>query len=157
MKLYIFYILTALLTSWMILFLYGVSAGFASYAPIAALLGSVLLFTVATPILVYNTRVGLIIGLIGCLLILPYNVGFAKGVFDDGVFNWGILLALLPIVLILFSTYFTVKPLLVKGTLISGIPSNAIAKLFLSGIPIALFILYLILYGKYWSWQMFKI
>jgi hypothetical protein len=157
MRIYIFYLITALLISWMILFLHGVSAGFASYAPISALLGSVILFTIAAPVFIYNVRIGLIIGLIGCLLMLPYMFMIVKGVFEDGVFNWGILIGVLPTVLILLSTYFTVKPLLVKSTLVSGIPSNAVVKLLLSVIPLALFILYLLLYGQYWSWEMFRI
>jgi hypothetical protein len=156
MRLYILYTLTALLTSWMILFLYGVSAGFANYAPIAALLGSVLLFILAAPILIFSKRIGLIIGLIGCLLIVPYNIGFTKSVFDDGVFNWGVLIAILPTVLILFGIFFTAKGLLFKDTVIK-IPSGLTAKILLAGIPIALFLLYLIFYGKYWSWQMFKV
>ena len=155
MRLYILYTLTALLTSWMILFLYGVSAGFSNYAPIAALLGSVLLFILAAPMLIYIKRVGLIIGLVGCLLIVPYNMGFTKSVFDDGVFNWGVLIAILPTLLILFSLFFTAKGLLFKDTVIT-IPSGLTAKILLAGIPIALFLLYLIFYGKYWSWQMFK-
>ena len=155
MKIYTFYLITALLIFWMILFLYGVSAGFASFAPISALLGSVILFTIAAPVFIYNIRIGLIIGLIGCLLMLPYMFIIVKGVFEDGVFNWGILIGMLPTVLILLSIYFTIKPLL-GASAVSGLPSNAIVKLLLSGIPLALFILYLLLYGQYWSWEMFR-
>jgi hypothetical protein len=156
MRLYIFYTLTALLTSWMILFLYGVSAGFANYAPIAALLGSVVLFVLAAPIFVYRQRVGLIVGLAGCLLIVPYNIGFAKSVFDDGVLNWGVLIAMLPTLLILFSLFFTAKGLMLKNAVVK-MPSGLTSKILLAGIPIALFLLYIIFYGKYWSWQIFRI
>lgn len=156
MRLYILYISTALLTFWMILFLYGVSAGFANYVPVVALLGSVLLFVLAAPILLYNTRIGLIIGLASCLLIIPYSIGFTKSIFDDGVFNWGVLIAILPTVLILFSVFFTAKSLFVKGAVIKT-PSGSTVKILLASIPVALFLLYLVFYGKYWSWQMFKI
>lgn len=156
MRLYIFYTLTALLTSWMILFLYGVSAGSANYAPIAALLGSVVLFVLAAPIFVYRQRVGLIVGLAGCLLIVPYNIGFAKSVFDDGVLNWGVLVAILPTLLILFSLFFTAKGLMLKNAVVK-MPSGLTSKILLAGIPIALFLLYIIFYGKYWSWQIFRI
>lgn len=156
MRLYIFYTLTALLTSWMILFLYGVSAGFANYVPIAALLGSVVLFVLAAPIFVYRQRVGLIIGLAGCLLIVPYNISFAKSVFDDGVLNWGVLIAMLPTLLILFSLFFTAKGLMLKNAVVK-MPSGLTSKILLAGIPIALFLLYIIFYGKYWSWQIFRI
>jgi hypothetical protein len=156
MRLYIFYTLTALLTSWMILFLYGVSAGSANYAPIAALLGSVVLFVLAAPIFVYRQRVGLIVGLAGCLLIVPYNIGFAKSVFDDGVFDWGVLVAILPTLLILFSLFFTAKGLMLKNAVVK-MPSGLTSKILLAGIPIALFLLYIIFYGKYWSWQIFRI
>lgn len=151
MRLYILYILTALLTSWMILFLYGVSAGFANYAPIVALLGSVLLFVLAAPILIHSKYVGLIIGLAGCLLIVPYNIGFTKGVFDDGVFNWGVLVAVIPTFLILFSIFFTAKGLLFRDT-VAKVPWGLTAKILLTGTPIVLFVLYLILYGRYLSW-----
>jgi hypothetical protein len=140
----------------MILFLYGVSAGSANYAPIAALLGSVVLFVLAAPIFVYRQRVGLIVGLAGCLLIVPYNIGFAKSVFDDGFFDWGVLVAILPTLLILFSLFFTAKGLILKNAVVK-MPSGLTSKVLLSGIPIVLFLLYLIFYGKYWSWQMFRI
>jgi hypothetical protein len=130
--------------------MYGVSAGFANYFPIIALIGSVFLFVIASPILVYNARLGLIVGLISCLLILPYNVIYVKGVFEDGVFNWGVLLAILPTVLVLISIYLTTKPIILKHTVMAGIPSNKAIKLFLSGTPIFLFVLYLIFYGKNW-------
>ncbi len=156
MRLYILYTLTALLTFWMILFLYGVSAGFANYTPIAALVGSVVLFVLAAPIFVYRQRVGLIIGLAGCLLIVPYNIGFARSVFDEGVLNWGVLIAILPTLLILFSLFFNVRGLMVKNAVVK-MPSGLTPKILLAGIPITLFLLYLIFYGKYWSWQMFSV
>lgn len=157
MRVYIFYLITAIVVAWMILFLYGVSSGFASYAPISALLGSIILFTIAAPAFIYKARVGLLVGFIGCLLMLPYMLIIVRGVFEDRVFNLGILVSIVPTVLILLSTYFTIKSLSTKTTFFSGIPSGAIVKLLLSGIPLALFVLYLLFYGKYWSWEMFRI
>jgi hypothetical protein len=156
MKLYLFYILTALLTAWIILFLYGFSGGFASFLPIAALLGSVLLFVVAAPLLVYKVKPGLIIGLTCCVLILPYFVVFASSILDDAILHWGMLIAIMPVALTLFSIYFTMKPLVVKDAAI-GIRAGAVVKLLMAIVPVALFLLYLIFYGKYWNWQMFII
>jgi hypothetical protein len=157
MKLYIFYVLTALFTAWMVLFIFGVSAGFASYIPIAALLGSLLLFLVAAPIFVFNVKIGLKTGLIGCLFLLPYNLMFVIGVISDGILNWGILLIFIPTFLMIVSTYLTAKLLLKKKFVISDKPSNKIIKIMLSGTPIVLFIIYFISTWKYWSWGFFKI
>lgn len=157
MKIYITNLLTALSAFWMILFLYGVSAGFASFIPIIALLSSVVLFTVATPIFIYNIRIGLVISLVCCLLILPYSVMFIMGVIDDGVFNFGVLLVLLPILLIYLCLYFILKSLLGKNSVIKGLPVNKVSKVILAAIPILLFIIYIACTGKYWSWDVFKI
>lgn len=156
MKLYISYLLASLFTSWIIIFYYGVSAGFSNYLPICALIGSILLFAIAAPLLIYNIRFGLILGLLGCLLILPFSVIFLKGILADGIFNWGILLAL-PLILILFSTYITAKYLLSRNVVLAGIPTGASVKILLAVIPLILFVLYLLFYGKYWSLGMFKV
>jgi len=153
MRVYLSYVFTGLVTFWVVLFLFGVSAGFAHYAPIIALIGSVLLFAVASPILVLQKRLGLIIGIVSCLLILPFDIGFTISLFDDGVFNWGTLLGFVPIVLIGLSLFFTMKDF--KGNRQSF--TNLKIKILLFSIPILLLILYIIFYGRYWSWQMFKL
>lgn len=154
MKIYILYLITALIVFWMILFLYGISAGFASYAPILALLGSVVLFIIATPAFIYNVRIGLIIGLIGCLLIIPFMLLILKGLYEDGVFNLGILIGMTPVSIILLSTYFTVKKLFFDSVTESNISPNAGVKFLLAGIPVVLFGIYILLYGEYWRWEM---
>ena len=150
MKIYLLYIVTSLLTAWIILVLFGVSASFANYIPILALWGSVLLFAVATPILLYNNRVGLIIGIIALLLMLPYSIGLAKSGLEDGVFNWGILLSVLPTLLILLCIYLTSRYLFFKIGVGLTVPTSAGVKIFLAGIPISITILYFIFYGKEW-------
>jgi hypothetical protein len=155
MRIYIVYIFTAILSSWVIAFYLGFSSGFASYLPILALLGTIILFVIAAPILMYYRQSGLIIGLISSLSILPYSIMFLKGILEDGVLNWGILLAL-PTLLTIISICLTGMALLGKAT-IAIIPSNPIAKLVLAGSPIGLFILYILFYGRYWDWGMFKI
>lgn len=151
MRVYIAYILTAVLNYYPIVAFWGMSL-----APVS-FFGSVILFTVAAPILIYNVRLGLIIGLIGCLLIFPYMFMIGKGIFEDDIFNSGILIAILPTVLILLSTYLTVKILLAKSTVVSGIPLNTIVRLLLSLIPIVLFAIYSISTWHYWSSEIFRI
>jgi hypothetical protein len=136
---------------------YGVSTGFANYIPILALVGSFILFVIAAPVLVYKYKVGLTIGIIGCLFMLPYSIMFLKGVFDDGVFNWVLLLSIVPFLLIGTGAYLSSKTLLQNNEPIRGIMIAGTYKLLLSGMPILLFVLYLIFYGKYWSWDMFKL
>lgn len=152
MRSYFLYILTGLVTFWMVLFLFGVSAGFANYTPIMAIIGSVLLFTVASPTLLINKRLGLILAVISFLLILPFVIGFTISIFDDGVINWGTFLAFVPIILISFSLFYTIKDFK-KGSILL----NQTVKILLFCIPILLFIIYVIVYGKYWNWQMFKL
>lgn len=157
-KIYVFYIISALSIAWLVVFNLGFSAGFANYIPIAALLGCILLFIIATPLLVYFQKTGLIIGLIACLLILPYSLMLLSELLGElkGRWKWGILLLVIPSVAVLFSTGFTVKALVTKTTM-PNIAQNNISKILLASIPIAFFLLYLVLYGKYWSWEMFKI
>ncbi|HET8572413.1 MAG TPA: hypothetical protein VFL76_00955 [Edaphocola sp.] len=152
MRTYICYIITGLITFWVVLFLFGVSAGFANYMPIMALIGSVLLFAAASPLLIIKKKLGLIIGIISCLLILPFDIGFTVSLFDDGVFNWGTLLALLPIISIIASSFYTIKEF--------RRPKRALSqkvRILLFCTPILLFILYIIFYGQYWSWAMFRL
>lgn len=152
MKSYFLYILTGIVTFGIVMFFYGVSAGFANYTPIMAIISSALLFTVAAPALIAQKRLGLIIGIIGELLILPFAVGLTVGIFEDGGVNWGIILAFLPIVLILLSLLFTVKDFKTGEIILSRT-----VKIMLIGAPILLFLLYIGLYGKYWNWQIFKL
>lgn len=155
-KLYIGYILTAVLNFYVIMLYYGVSTGFANYAPVAALLGALVLFSSAAPIILYKTRMGLILGMIGCLLILPFSIMFLKSVFEDEIFNWSLLLITLPSIFVFISIFFTTKSLFNKNGLLLDIQANKLIKFLLFITPILLLILYLIFYGKYWNWNMFK-
>ncbi|MDQ1087573.1 hypothetical protein [Siphonobacter sp. SORGH_AS_1065] len=155
MKIYISYFSTAFFNFWLIAFYLGFSAGFASYIPILALLGAILLFIVAIPILIYNSRSGVIAGLLACLMLLAYGMSTFLGVIEDGVFNWGILI-LTPFVLTLISIYLSLNVLVGKKQ-VPNIPKDKIIRLILSSVPTALFILYLIFYGEFWNINEFKI
>ena len=152
MRVYLLYILTGLITFWIILILLGVSAGFADYIPVVALVGSVLLFTVASPILVLKKRLGLVIGIVSCLLILPFDITFTISLFQDTTFSWGTLFGFVPILLSFLSLFYSIRGFRIEGRMLF---KNQKIRLLLFWIPILLFILYFAVYGRYWSWQMF--
>lgn len=149
MKIYISYLSTALLNFWLIAFYLGFSAGFANYIPIVALLGAILIFIVALPTLIYSPRIGIIIGLGACVMLLAYCISTFLGVIEDGVFNWGVLI-LIPFILTLISIYLSFNTLLGKREM-PNIPKDKVIKAILSIMPILLFALYLVFYGKYWN------
>lgn len=155
-KLYFTYLICAVCIAFVITFSLGFSNGFASYLPVAALFGAIFLFTVATPVLVYNARMGLFLGFIGCISILPYNFFMVKEILTDGVYNWVALFAISLLLLIIWAFYFTVKLILTNT---SHLPefSNKYVRLICSFTPIILFGLYLFLYGRYWGLAMFII
>lgn len=150
MKLYILYIITSLLTAWIILVLLGVSAGFANLTPIGGLLGSLFLFVIATPLLLYNSRIGLILGLIFLTGMLPYTIGFAKSGLDDKVFNWGVILSFLPGLLTLLALYLSAKQIFFQSAISLSLPTSSVAKFILAAIPIGITLLYFIFYGQKW-------
>ena len=155
MKIYISYFATAFLNFWLITFYLGYSAGFANYIPIVSLIGTFLLFIVAIPTLIYNPRIGIIVGLVACLMLLAYGISTFLGVIEDGVFNWGILI-LTPIVLTVINIYLSLNILLSKSAM-PNIPKYRVIKAILSSIPIILFVLYVIFNGKYWNIYEFRI
>jgi hypothetical protein len=161
MRIYIIYLLTSVLNFFLIMLYWGASAGFANYTPIVSLFGSLILFTVATPIIVYNTRIGLMLGGIGCLLILVYELPVIliniQKVIIEHRFQWEALLISIPSLLALMSTYITAKAFLSKSSFWVGMPRNRVVKALLVSIPVSLFVLYLLIYGKYWSKDMFII
>jgi len=152
-KIYIIYILAALCTAWIVLFYLGFSAGFASYVPIAALVGSVLLLVIAVPLTIYFQRAGLLTGIIACVLMLPYSLMFIGFLFSEnrGAWEWIILLIMLPSVLVLLSTYLTTKALFANKDSLLPVAVNKYSKMLLAAFPILIFILYLAFYGGNWS------
>jgi len=158
-KIYLLFIITALCTAWLIVFYLGVSSGFSNYVPIIALLGSVALFVIAAPLIVYLQRAGLYVGLLSCLLMLPYSLMFILHLFRDynGTWHWGLILILLPSMLVLLNVLFTVNALFVKKKMLRPVSINNTNKLLFSFFPVLLFAIYLVLYGRYWDWQMFKL
>jgi len=149
MRFYINYIVLSLLVFFIIMFYYGVSAGFENYMPVLALIGSFLLFVIAAPIIVYQYRLGVMVGSVGCVFIVPYSIFFLKGVLDDGGFNWVVILAAFPLLLLSFNLYGGLKLLLNKEEN-EKIRGRSNYKIFLSALPLLLFVLYIAIYGKYW-------
>lgn len=150
MRLYILYVLAALLNYFPIVVFWGMP-----YAPVA-FVGSVLLLIVAAPLILFNKKYGMFTGLIGCILMLFYSIRVIAGILIEDRIDWAVLLIIIPALIVLISTYLTIKYLFKRVTL-SGIPSNATIKTILAIAPIALFVLYLIFYGQYWSWEMFTL
>jgi hypothetical protein len=150
MKFYFLYIVTSLLTAWVIIVLLSVSAGFANLAPIAALIGALLLFAIATPILLYRSRIGLILGLIFLTAMLPFTIDFAKSVLGDGVFNWGVIFSFLPALITVFALYLSVRQVLFQQEASLSLPANSLARFVLAAIPVGITFLYFVLYGKEW-------
>lgn len=153
MKTYFLYLLTGIITFWTTLVLFGVSVGFASYVPMVAIVGSCMLFSLASPMLLLKKRVGLIIGAISLLMILPFDIGFTISIFNDDIISWGTLLGFIPIVLMLLSLVYTIKGF----NKVDAIGISQPLKILLVCIPISLSVLYIAFYGKYWNWQMFAI
>ena len=109
MRIYLAYLLAAFLSFYLVMLYYGVSAGFASAIPVFTLVGAFVLSAVAAPVLVYHTRTGLWLGALGCGLLLPYSVLFLGSIFREWHWNWFMALAMLPTVLVLVSSYGTVR------------------------------------------------
>ncbi|GAA3976207.1 hypothetical protein [Hymenobacter antarcticus] len=109
MRIYVAYLLAALLSFYLVMLYYGVSAGFASPVPVLALVGTLVLSTFAAPALVYHPRVGLWLGAVGCGLLLPYSIMFMGGILKEWQWNWLLPLGLLPGVLVLVSSYCTMQ------------------------------------------------
>jgi hypothetical protein len=155
MRIYIGYLLAGLLTFYLVMLYYGVSAGFASYVPILALVGAMVLFVLAAPVLVYNTKVGLYLGVAGCLLQLPYSLVFLAGIVEEAQLRWPLLLAVLPATLVLLSSYWTGKALLQTNRPVSPFPTAPALKFVLCVIPILFGASYVFSIRAYVSWSMF--
>lgn len=150
MKIYITYIITSLFTAWVILVLLGVSAGFANPIPLIALLGALLLFAVAAPMLVYNSRIGLSLGLVFLIAMLPYTIGFAKSGIEDGVFNWGVVLSFFPALLTILALYLSTRQIFFQSGAELSLSENTAIRFILIALPVGLTLLYFLFYGKYW-------
>ena len=150
MRNYIIYILTVILNYYPMVVFWGMR-----FAP-TAFVGSVILFVLASPLLFYSQRIGLIVALIGCVLMVPYSFEVLFGLMKEGHFKWSLLFIIIPTLLILLSNFFTAKALFVKKSTIR-IPSGVMTRVMLAGIPLVIFLLYLVFFGKYWSSQMFGI
>lgn len=153
---YTIYVVNALITSFIILTLFFVSAGFANYFPILALIGCVVLFVLAAPITMYNFRAGLVVGSIGNILVLPYQFLFTKGIIDDHVWNWVILLGIVPLTLSFLAFYLLIR-LRLNKVLLNNTSSNGFLRVFLTAIPILLFISYVYFFGNYWGYDDFNL
>lgn len=94
------------------------SAGFANAIPVVALTGAFLLSGIATPVLLYKSRIGLMLGVILLTVILPYSIGLAISGLEDGLINLGVIFSLLPALLAIFTLYLSAKQLFFKKKLL---------------------------------------
>ncbi|GAC1417847.1 MAG: hypothetical protein NVS1B13_19730 [Flavisolibacter sp.] len=146
---YILFILTAITNYYLIMFLWGVSAGFSNYIPIIAAIGTILMFVIATPMLAINFKTGLVVGLIYSLAILSFNIGYLVTVIEDKKYHVFIgLLTLIPTVLNIVTIFFIITGLRKGGSTI-----NPSFKIVLAIVPVIVFLIYLISVWKYSPWQ----
>lgn len=148
------------MTIYVLLFYLGFSAGFASYLPISALVGSTLLLIIGIPVSLYYKKLGLLLSLLFLTLTAPYFSIFGahiiKAIFSSTTaFSFIFLISLLPPLLILTSIYLTIKSLVKRNR--NYLVENKSLKIILTVLPILLFLLYLIIYGKYWSMEFFDV
>ena len=148
MRIYVAYLLAALLSFYLVMLYYGVSAGFASPVPVLALVGTLVLSTMAAPVLVYSPRVGLWLGALGCGLLLPYSVMFLGGILLEWPWHWLIPVAMLPGLLVLVSSYATARSWQRPNTPWLRFPASAWGKCSLALLP-------LLLWGSYFfsTWE----
>ncbi len=118
------------MTACLILVLLGVSAGFANFIPLAVLLGSPLLFAVATSLLLYNNRTGLILVIIFLIVMLSRTFGFVKSSLKDEVFNWGIIISLLPTLLKLVTLHLSSKEIFFQQAINLSLPKILLLSLY---------------------------
>ncbi len=150
-KPYTLYVFTAMLNFWMIVFYLGFSAGLTNYFPVIALAGAIILFMIASPMLFYKIRLGLLIGLIALLFIFPYSMLFSISLFQDSQFSWDLLIGIIPSMFVLGCIYITVKYFFVRDYFASVKPINRGTKILLSALPPLLFLAYIVGYGRYWN------
>lgn len=146
MKLYFLNIGTSLINLYLLLFLWGLSAGIASYVPVVAMVGCVILLVIIPPLLIHKPKIGYSGGLLCALAILPWTVRFSVSELQEFEFNIIKLIFFLPCLLAItsgcLSAYFLVKNKDLK------LPANSTQRFLLSVIPGLLFILYVIAISK---------
>lgn len=152
---YILYLITAVTTYYLVMFMWGVSAGFSNYVPIVAVVGSIIMFVVAAPVLVLSNRVGVLLGLCCCLMMLPFNAGYFLSFFKDNRSGYNLFsfLMLLPAIFNLLAIYISVFAFFKKNTIDFA---KSIKIIFILA-PILLFIIYLVSVWKYQPWYWFTI
>ena len=148
MRIYVAYLLAALLIFYLVMLYYGVSAGFASPVPVLALVGTLVLSAMAAPVLVYSPRVGLWLGALGCSLLLPYSAVFGGGVLLEWRWHWLMPVAMLPGLLVFVSSYATARSWQRPNTPWLRFPASAWGKCSLALLP-------LLLWGSYFfsTWE----
>lgn len=155
MRQYILYLIAAITTYYLIMFIWGVSAGFSSYMPIVAIIGSILMFVIAAPMLIVNYRVGLLIGIGCCLVMLPFNTMYFISFFRENKSGYNLfsILMLLPAIFTLLAIYTSVVAFIKSSTVDFSKP----VKIILALAPVLLFIIYLTSVWKYQPWHWFTI
>jgi hypothetical protein len=149
MKLYSLFFLTAISNIYVILILWGFSAGFSSYIPQLACIAAILLFVIVTPLSMFNGKWAVILGLSLSVLMLPFNIGyFVATITEQNEGNIISLLFIIPAILNFCITVYTGFILWQKRVTLMEIPYSFALRVFLAAIPIFLFTAYL-----FWLFQ----
>ena len=108
MKQYLLYLISGLVVSWFLLFLWGFSAGPASVYPYFILIGSFTLFLVASSVSLFSQKVGAVFGIPCLLILLPWVIELNIEYLTP--FDWtGTVFTIPPLLLVLISIYYSVR------------------------------------------------
>lgn len=108
MKQYFLYFFSGLITNWLLLFLWGFSAGPASIYPYFVLIGSIVLILVASSVSLFSQKVGSVFGIPCLLVILPWVL--LLSIEYIAPFEWMVVVFVIPPpILVLFSIYYSIK------------------------------------------------
>jgi hypothetical protein len=153
MKLYLLYFFLGICDFFLIAFTLGFSMGFSNYFPVITFLSAIILFSICLPLIIFLQKKNVfILSILFCILLLPYNILIFSEVAQNLKFNISLIILLLPFMNIwaiyeVFIRYKNENYLLL---------SNTNLKFVLGFLPILLTLLYIILFGQYWSLDMFK-
>lgn len=142
LKLYTSYLIVGLFLFWMILFIWGFSAGAVGIWPYVSLFSSLILFTTASVFALYKPKVAAVIGLVTTLALLQFVWFVVKDIFRGSLNIFGIVI--ISLLVWYFATIIISAIIALKRQPIAIIKINKPLLRILSLLPPALFVFWLI-------------